>query len=220
MEQISKIVELYPVKLFNLDKMKTDPTIDVSYCHLGIKGRRFTRTIYRPPTGPDLLLAQSKEAYTYNYYRQLPIAATFSRLSLYNIVLQNEAHITDERLLDDRNSNPGWSWRNVAEGVSRHIDEKGFFLEGKEPEPFYLWAQEAFGTLTILDGRWNHIADPETAHSEETTQCYICYDEDKMTDEDSIMLHCQHVFHKHCLFPTLWKKPKMKCAVCKRQLFL
>lgn len=210
----TKIVECYPFRCFNRAELIAVGA-NTNNCSLRFDGTLFTRTVYRPTTGPDVLIAQSKGVSTYECYRYIPIGAAASRFALYNAILELDPR--DVRVSAHPEWNLEWSWGNVAECVSECVEKKGIF-QREQPEVFFVTAEEAFGTLSIMRESptgWIHI-DP-LPPIDEIPECIICTD--SMNDNDSIQLPCRHVFHRKCFFPALWEDPDLKCWLCQRNIF-
>lgn len=218
----TNIVEFYPTNFLSGEDMEewgynADDTI------FKVKGMRFSRTVHRPQTGPDILMKQSARETVYGFQTNLR-RDCFTKIDrLREAIEAREPATTKPMLLHYRNINPDWSWKNVAEHLAMFVAQN---YDTGRISYFVVSGEEAFCRLKIIrtadewyNGDWRHVPGAEPG---KPLACCICEQSiSTESQEDLIASPCQHVFHRRCIFNYIRKRGSSpNCPYCQRQIFL
>ncbi|CAN6875045.1 unnamed protein product [Brassica oleracea] len=167
--EVFPVVECYGTEVLTSENSETE--INVPFYR--VRGRSFTRTIFRPTEGFDLLLGQVRdEAPMYEFSPYLPLDALENRENLHQCILEYPPP-ENIRVIPDQFNNLGWNWYHTATVLSDYVHDVVF----NNNIPFAVEGDEAFGTVTLMrqDNRWRReswrLNAPEPMLSRECTIC-------------------------------------------------
>ncbi|CAF1791391.1 uncharacterized protein LOC106370696 [Brassica napus] len=211
--EVFPVVECYGTEVLTSENSETE--INVPFYR--VRGRSFTRTIFRPTEGFDLLLGQVRdEAPMYEFSPYLPLDALENRENLHQCILEYPPP-ENIRVIPDQFNNLGWNWYHTATVLSDYVHDVVF----NNNIPFAVEGDEAFGTVTLMrqDNRWRReswrLNAPEPMLSRE---CTICGDPLTYTPIDYLLglQVCQHVFHRSCILQWVWRNSATpSCPICR-----
>ncbi|KAJ0243931.1 hypothetical protein HA466_0199120 [Hirschfeldia incana] len=192
--------------------------IDIDQPFYRVRGKSFDRMIYRPIGSMDVLLGQSRDddEEMYEFFSFLPVEAMQNRDLLLQSIAEfpPPAHI---RVIPEQFDNLGWNWNNFATILADYVDNANN-LDGVNP--FGVEGVEAFGTITLIreDNRWRDEDWRQNPPGQIAfTECNICGDHIVDTPiNDLLGLNCcQHVFHRSCILPWVWRNhANPSCPIC------
>ncbi|XP_010491250.1 PREDICTED: uncharacterized protein LOC104768873 [Camelina sativa] len=215
----TELVEFYPTSIRNSSELRNRGK---SVGEIKITGVPFTRIVFHPNQGTDILLDQFVDVERRPAYVRsltLPRSAMASSQALSQFVLANPPPSSERRL--------NWGWNTIAAGIADCVDNSQHVVMSPD-DIMELHGQEAFGKVYFLkesDG-WE---SPLGINEDIDDVCYLCPDHyyfytHAACDPTSpfIRLACAHGhgYHKRCILPYLWRmKPaKIPCPSCMMQL--
>ncbi|KAG2333132.1 hypothetical protein Bca52824_004312 [Brassica carinata] len=214
MEVPENIVELYRRHCYNAAEMRTRN----QNSEVVVEGKKFTRTIFRPNDGPDILVNQVVQSGRTFYYKlPLPVirsAGGFRRF-ISDSELAQEAldSVTPQRLVHNSLENE-WSWARVTNNICRYVSTS---IDLRARDRFGCYCDEAFGELFIMDeGAYNTGQEiPQFEEMGVDDHCPLCpknyylsyapraHYNDPYADYLGFFC-CPTLFHRRCILPWLW----------------
>lgn len=206
------IVEFYP-RYIDPSNLKDEGYDQRKTYHFKVTGQLFSRTVYRPIEGPDIFMQQSKGEVIYEHACDLKRDCFIYPQRFTQNVLAREPVTSNPMLLHYRILHQqNWNWHNVANDLTDNL------VEGhkRKLKPFAMTGCEAFGKLKVINGPvpWHLGYWHEDERFDGVVPCSICYEEVNGPHENLIALKCNHIFHRKCYFPGIWKSEDIKCPSC------
>ncbi|CAH8379826.1 unnamed protein product [Eruca vesicaria subsp. sativa] len=209
-EEISHVVEFYGINVHT----NNDSDMYVTLPGYRVTGSSFTRMIYRPIDGMDVLLSQlrdQEEMYVTHRHAQ----ARTNRESFRQSIAE---YPPAARIVPHPFDALAWNWNDTATALSDYVDDSHF----NNLTPFVVEGDEAFGTVCLYrqangwrSGSW--LQNP--AETLVFRACCICLDDITDTPVSGLLglQCCQHVFHRACILNWVWKHLDLpSCPACTR----